>query len=386
MIVCFGNELENPGAALFARKLGQGLSINNKVILLGSFQKIKATIKAQNFDFKLVQLPFNKKNSSILKFYNFYFRFGVLIKVLNYMIKKRAKVVNFHCLSGEIPLSSIVFAKLMRKFVIVSHHDFMAIARRKLYPRDLYYTSSNREKDTLKLITKHDNFLLKINRFIFNYFADYNIVISEMQGRIFQDFGFKNILTIENRINKCTCDITVPIESKHDILFAGRIIGKGYYELLEWLENKSNLRLGIAGDEILFNEAIKYVSEDRILYYGKVSNEEILKLLHQSNFVYVKSECLDVYPTILLEGIVHGSVVITSRNCGNYRMVERILPNLVVQEMTQLTDKDLFKYEGIWKTSESLKDLVNEITDFDEYVEKYQTLISLGLGYSKTNE
>jgi len=66
-------------------------------------------------------------------------------------------------------------------------------------------------------------------------------------------------------------------------------------------------------------------------------------------FVAVLSECFDVYPTISLEAISHGALVLTNRNTGNSDLVESIDPKLLVSEMSNLD------YQLLQKSADSIR-------------------------------
>lgn len=111
---------------------------------------------------------------------------------------------------------------------------------------------------------------------------------------------------------------------------------KGIFKFLEAFEDFSfanNVILNIIGkcstknDEIILN---KYLNNKKINYIGKISNDEVLSKLYDSNFLIVPSLWMENYPTTVIEGMLTKNLILGSNRGG--------IPEMLINEQTMLFD------------------------------------------------
>lgn len=254
------------------------------------------------------------------------------------IIRSRPDFVWFHQMGQRFGFITIVLVKLLGVKTFVTFHDFGGIKKGKLYPHDL--SLSNDDVDgwiSQQLINNNPipefksfnfrNFLRKnflkrfIRRFyirtITKYFADRMLYISNLQKIIYVSFGFEQGCIFPNPIEPCDCALLEVrrYDSTRSALFAGRAIGKGL-EKIAGAISSTGFILHLAGKVELLTRAQNYLPHDRIVYHGEVSRQELFRIIHSVDLVCVPSMCFDVYPTITLESLSHGTPVLTHRTCG----------------------------------------------------------------------
>ena len=259
--------------------------------------------------------------------------------------EKKPDVIWVHQIGNFIPRLILAFLPFIAP-VVMTAHDYGLIVPRKLYPKDLkrdflsnlgvkYEKPNSNLKASAMLWIKElfyasRRFLLKcyVNRVKL-------VCISEQQANVFRYFGFKVAAVIPNGISLCQCNtLQLPNREKH-VLFLGRLNGKGLSRLLASARD-SRTKLCLAGSEELDREIKSFSGEIDAKFLGKLNRPEVFREIHKSTFVYLASECFDVYPTTGLEAIRHGAIPIVSDTTGLRELVHEISPALVLDSATEL--------------------------------------------------
>jgi glycosyltransferase involved in cell wall biosynthesis len=116
---------------------------------------------------------------------------------------------------------------------------------------------------------------------------------------------------------------------KKAILFAGRPNAKGLEHVIQAVA-ASDWHLHLAGPSRLDEIAKQTLLHSQYTYHGALNSPELFELLHQVQAVAVLSECFDVFPTITIEALRHGTLVITTLNTGNSDLVRKISKDLLI--------------------------------------------------------
>ena len=262
------------------------------------------------------------------------------------IFKSRPDVVWVHQIGTRFPRSILIITRLLGIRTVWTIHDFGLILPRKLYPRDLGIIDS--EVDIfMELLPSHSNdesrstfsgiehsFILKLRLIIIRgltHLTNQMIFISPMQQQIYSRFGFRSRSIIPNGVDSCECDKNSIVRDSKSILFAGRSTGKGFELLLQALEKNLEFHLHLAGGLDLQHQAQRRLESTSFTYHGALNSSEVHSLIHKVDMVSVASECFDVYPTITLEALRHGSYPITTKVTGNFRLVESISYHLLLE-------------------------------------------------------
>lgn len=372
-VVCYGNFFENPGPAVFAKRLAMSLKDDFEVTLIGTYKENQPKPGATE-EFFVIDRDLSLFGTRLSFLYKRYINFGLLIKLLWIITRRKIDIVNLHNLAMKIPLVIIPITKILGKRVVVTCHDYTAIYNRKLYPSDLSRGSG--KSDLTKILEKP---ILTINKLCLQL-ADKVVYLSELQQKHYVAFGFHQGVVIENKIQSCDCPefsetrLLEEAQTNH-ILFLGRRIGKGLDQLVQWIARQDTFKLRLAGDSELVEVAKHYLESNKFQYLGNLSPREVAKVIHLSEVVYVVSDCLDVFPTTVLEGIVHGTPVLTSSNCGNAHLVERVASGFVIQSIFELDPITLLGQLAKWKKSPSLSTVQAEVTNIREWFCEFTTLL-----------
>lgn len=288
-------------------------------------------------------------------------------------------------IGNRFPRTLIPLMNFMGVKVICTLHDFSWLVPRKLFPKDLKISSSELlEKGKLEGNRQADNsiiregsllrhtvfrFRLLINRQILNHCASV-IAISQLQAEIYKSFGFKISAVIPNNVEKCSCKL--PLETRREntiLLFAGRSYAKGLEEVFEITQENPSTILYLAGPSDLPERAKSKLNPDQFYYFGNLEPSKLYELLHKIGFVVVLSECFDVYPTITLEALSHGSLVLTNRNTGNSELVASIFPNLVINDIASLDFNALALMSTEIRDSMKFKEVQDRVTGDEMFLE-----------------
>jgi glycosyltransferase involved in cell wall biosynthesis len=122
----------------------------------------------------------------------------------------------------------------------------------------------------------------------------------------------------------------------------------------------TNFKLHLAGKLELLTSAQIYLPPEQIVFHGEVSRDELFLIIHSVDLVCVPSICFDVYPTITIESLSHGTPVLTHRTCGG---IEIFPSNSVyIQPYDQQINLEQLRLPKIEKfTSSKISDVIVEL-------------------------
>jgi glycosyltransferase involved in cell wall biosynthesis len=284
----------------------------------------------------------------------------------------RIEIVNIHNTGMVIPLIVFPIIRLMKIKTIATFHDYTNVYNRKLYPSELKYQRNLTFKTLVKSVI--NGVILKTNR-IFIYFASNVVYLSSDQRNVYTDFKFPDGALIENKIETCNCKYSKSQGTeKPTIVFIGRQIGKGLDVLIEWIGNQDLFQLTLIGNEDLDQIAQARLPRDKFKFLGKLSSEEVFLEIHASTLLYAVSDCLDVYPTTVLEGIVHGKPVLVSKNCGNNFLVSEIDPRFLIESIANIAPSELLQMSKTWDGNKKTSDISRRVCDINHQIESYKIL------------
>ena len=260
----------------------------------------------------------------------------------------------------------------MKIKAVATFHDYTNVYNRKLYPSELKNQRNLTFKTLVKAVT--DGIILKTNRKFFD-FASNIVYLSPNQKNIYTKFKFPGGALIENKIETCSCKYSKSDDTaKPTIVFIGRQIGKGLDVLIDWIRNQDLFQLTLIGNEDLDQLAQARLPRDKFKFLGKLSSKEVFLEIHASTLLYAVSDCLDVYPTTVLEGIVHGKPVLISKNCGNYFLVSEIDPRFLIESIADIAPSELLQMSKTWDGNKNSFDIVRHVCDINHQIESYKIL------------
>ena len=278
---------------------------------------------------------FRKKKSLALRMINEIIPNRGFIWVCTNLLLHRPRILWINQIGLRFPRSIILFSNLMKIRTIVTVHDFTYIIPRKLYPRDINLIDSqvdefvkqisSGEIQKLSLVKQKFHYIVLIRLFISRQMlrkATRLVFISDLQRNIYKAFGVQSGIVIANGVSECHCSTNTSTREPDTILFAGRSAGKGLENLLSQI-NDSNYFLHLAGGPELAIIASKDLAPSKFLYHGSLEQSELFQLMHKVTFVSVMSECFDVFPSVSLEAMRHGALVLCNRAIGSVNLVEQ---------------------------------------------------------------
>ena len=98
------------------------------------------------------------------------------------------------------------------------------------------------------------------------------------------------------------------------------------------------------------------------------------ELIHKIDVVAVLSECFDVFPTITLEALAHGKLVITTSTTGSFPHIHYISEVLAVDLYSNLDLHQISKLQKNVDVQTKIKELSALVSDF-ERLKPYQLLL-----------
>jgi len=325
-----------------------------------------------------------------------YFSLRPLIWIWKQIRTEKPAAVSVQQIGNRIPRAAIPLFVLLRIPVVCTLHDFGWIVPRKLFPDDLSVPVSDlppllSSENTIKvrnglrlnggspikqLIVQ---FRLSLNRRILNSCSSV-IAISELQAQIYESFGFRIDRIIPNNVEACKCaDLHGIQRQENTLLFAGRAYAKGLDQVLELVDTDPRLKLYLAGPQDLQRRAETRLNSSQYRYLGNLSHEELFRLIHEVGFVVVLSECFDVYPTITLEAIAHGALVLTNQNTGNHNLISDINPELVIGNISYFDFKRVQKNAHQTRTSINFVDTKKKVSNgkmFEAYRDVFTRILT----------
>ena len=336
---CHPDEL--PGAATIAYNYFLNLQNSMSVEF---YCPSESNEKLTTNDFvRLMRFPKNleslKRNFFLRHLARAFLKFTVLLKFTTLVLRSKPDFVWFHQIGHRVSYLSISICHLLGIKTICMFHDYSGIIKGKLYPHHLGVDVNELDEWVMSLNSyyghDHIDFLknripksapinqirVKVRRTFIRSFVCKSQVffISQTQANLYGLFKFESSGQLPNPTEDCACNLKYSQNqgSVKEILFAGRLIGKGLETVLQSLVG-TNILINLAGDTSLFELAKSYLPEAQIRFHGKVSRIEIFRLIHHVDLVCVPSICFDVYPSILVEALSHGTKILTHRTVGNY--------------------------------------------------------------------
>jgi glycosyltransferase involved in cell wall biosynthesis len=373
---------ELPGAATIAHNYHKALMKKNDSRYYCGTKK--TFLPQQDNEYFLgFSLPDNLLKMKVFRKVNQYFsKFFITFSFVAGVINNRPDLIWFHQIGQKFAFITIILVKFLGVKTIVTFHDFGGVKKGKLYPRHLGLSDGDvdswvtQQLDGNLVKSKIDSHQFQTNfrkytskqlirrfyiRALSSYFADQLLYISKLQQTIYVSFGFATGRVISNPIEPCNCSLVEedPVIEKKSILFAGRAIGKGL-EKIAHAVSLTDFELHLAGKIELLYRAQVYLSPEQIVFHGEVSRDELFLIIHRMDLVCVPSICFDVYPTITIEALSHGTPVLTHRTCGG---VDALPPgSLYVQPYhlpIDLVELSLPKIDKF--TSKNILDAMNEL-------------------------
>jgi glycosyltransferase involved in cell wall biosynthesis len=373
LIATYGNPRENPGPASFAWKLSEGLKDGYTPYILGTYKSTPQNDCLSNEAYFRIK-DSNSSFSALKRSYQRYLHFGFVTFLLKQVYKNRIEIVNFHNLGMVIPLIVFPILRILKLKTIVTFHDYTNVYNHKLYPIDLENIKKSFSRNLLSNFRKR--IILVLNRKLISC-ANRIVYLSVDQKSTYMKFKFPEGVLIENKINHCSCDFQDRADlAKPKVIFIGRRIGKGLDTLIEWIGSQDLFKLTLVGGEDLLELAQNNLPNSKYEYLGHLTSHDVFLAIHASTVLYAVSDCLDVYPTTVLEGIVHGKPVLVSKNCGNHTLVSRINPRFLVEGIQNIAPYELLDLSTNWDFEKKSTAVIHEICDTNQQLDAYTTLFS----------
>ena len=258
-----------------------------------------------------------------------------IVLITTYLLRSRPSILWIHQIGTQFPRCVVLVAKILGISTIQTFHDFSPVEPNKIYPSDFGLSDTQvdsfiktglgaipqilKEKSSRNLPI--NSMRSKFRRYCINQLmirTDHLISISTLQRDIFRGFGFPEMSIVNNGIDSCVCKkpLLEGVRNRR-ILFAGRIVGKGLNRIAAAIAETQSISLVLAGREDLMVEAMKYLPSHRIENLGNLKRGDLATVMHQVDYVAVLSNCFDVFPTLTLESIAHGTKVLTTSVTGN---------------------------------------------------------------------
>lgn len=310
-----------------------------------------------------------KKSPRVLKIKAFQYAREIfnplgIVRIFYHQILHKPDVIWYHNINNEWSWG-VLRINLFHSKQIITFHDLSPISRRKMTPTDL----ANSESGDFKFgkLKKIRNALIRL---LLKDVTAFGI------GKICSVLLAQNQIVIKaivpNRIQPCEHN-HAPDKISNSVLFAGRENLKGLAEIARAVNSSTEWKLYLAGDEVLKEFALTYCSDEKIIWYGKLSNAELQKIIHSMELVAVCSQYFDNYPTIALEALVHGSIPITTEITGVSDVIREISPILVLKVGES---PNLDKIRGYLDSEPVVpRKVIESITNVDYQLEQYLDLI-----------
>ena len=240
------------------------------------------------------------------------------LRVIWKLYKKRPNILWVNAIGNRISFSVVLVSRALGIRTFVTLHDFLPINQTKI---GLFGSGLYRHLDLSRIIVEkgmHHRLRRKILTFYVNR-ANGIFAVGPLQCKILKSFGVSVKAWVPNGVANCTHKTTdsKSARKRSGILFAGRFHRKGLEYLIDGLlQSKSRPKLLLAGGMDLFDYAKTRLPEEDIHYFGTVSRQTLHEIIHEVELVCVLSQYFDPYPTIGLEAIRHGALIIATKTSG----------------------------------------------------------------------
>lgn len=381
---------EQPGAATIALDYAKSLSEHHETFFVYStMQPTKG--KSENLSLVGIQRYVDQNGPTYLGQLKKHLQdlFG-LKKALRYsraIHSINPEVLWIHQIGNYIP-RLIIFVLKRRYRILLTLHDYSLIVPRKLYPADLslkFLKSLNVNWNPNKRAKRNQLFQL-LKRLLYStrrsilrkYLENVELIcISELQSQVHMGFGFSIQSVIPNGIRHCSCSDFPKVKDTNSVLFVGRAVGKGLERLLR-SALKFQVRVTLVGEPNVALSPREQQEPSDICILGRLNRAQVFQEIHKNSFVYVASDCFDVYPTIGIESIRHGAIPITSDLTGIRDLVGAIDKSLVVSSHEELIDFDSLRnlYTiDCQRINKLLEEVNKRLLTIEESLNRYLKLI-----------
>lgn len=295
-----------------------------------------------------------------------------LWRISRYIKEYSPRIIWVHQIGWRIPITALLLFKLCKIPVIFTVHDYTYLRFRKLYLHDFQGENDlessllafHKDKKELGLKLKsRANLWQRLTRWIIQTSSSV-VYISQLQSRVYRSAGFPSGRVINNCVKPCGCleinKVARSGSNKMQILFAGRFIGKGLERVAEAVRKSDCAHLHLAGSKDLLQFAQKNLCSQQFTYHGALEERALLALIHQVDVTAVASNCFDVFPTITMESLAHGTPVFSTPTTGNFDYVQLIHP-LLGLSLDQPIDLDMINV--VVRAKEVIKNMQEMMED-----------------------
>ena len=389
---------ESRGAASMALSLTERTFDKDEIIFLCTSKKafkLKKSVFATFYSIPENSIDYleDKVRNRFPNFEGFLriFAFRRLWRILRIILRHSPRIIWVHQIGWRVPITSLLIFRLLKIPVVLTIHDFSFLRFRKIYIEDF---AGEKELVESKLKAFHENssqltlqFRDKPNiwQWITRIIIANNseiIYLSDLQSEIYTLNGYPKGHVIPNSVRKCKCGVELkPKRNKVaalEVLFAGRLIGKGLERLAFSILENECAHLHIAGGNELKSVVQNILPEHKFTYHGMLSEAEIFELLHSIDITVVGSFCFDVLPTIALESLAHGTPFISTPTTGVYNL------SLLLGTPFTLSLEGKIDFDEICQSVRKFDahrsfDYLSQLVTSNDSVEKYQEIFRLKL-------
>lgn len=268
-----------------------------------------------------------------------YIKFRSTIWTILRVYKFKPEVIIIHKIGDVFSFSLLPIFKMMKIKLLYLHHDYSALKSSKLYPNDFQISDYNIDDFCInKRYELFSKFRIKFSRKILRKLLNSctkQYAQTNFQSNFLEYHGFRieGIIpqTLESR-----SDIKSKIRLKRSsdffqILFAGRVIGKGFEKLVDFINLNNEFKLVLAGTEELHQEAMKKLPLHSFNYLGLLNQEDLRQVIKEVDLVFACSKCFDVGPRIALEALYMGTPAICSSVVGHADWLMKLDKRLLVE-------------------------------------------------------
>jgi glycosyltransferase involved in cell wall biosynthesis len=255
--------------------------------------------------------------------------------------KLSPKFIWVHQIGWRIPITSLLVFRALRIPVYFTIHDYTFLRFRKLYPHDFQPNFKSVEEQLIKYhmqriplnlqLKSSENIWHRINRLIISKTSTV-IYVSDLQSSIYRSAGYPTGTVVNNTVKPCNCIEAafnlIESEDNLNILFAGRFIGKGLERVVDSISKSNKVHLHLAGGIDLLEYVQSKLPSHQFTYHNFLNEKQLHKLIHSVDLTVVASACFDVFPTMTLESLAHGTLVVSTPTAGNFNLVMNIEKSL----------------------------------------------------------
>jgi len=281
---------------------------------------------------------FNTKKNSII-------RIVLLLKLV--FIVKKYDVIHIHCCSGlgfYPAVIGILGAKIFNsKKTVLTYHGGAAEQFLSQYPKFIKYFISKADEITVMSEFLHKTFF----KFGINTVILKNVINKAIEYR---KVDFQSVKLVSIRSLSSNYNI-------HDICESFKLIKKEY--------PKATLQI-VGGGELENRIRESYEEIAGISFIGRVSNNEIMKILKNNN-IFISVPTFDNQPMSILEAFASGLIVISTNVGGIPFMIEKQINGLLVDvnKPEEIKNKVVWIMENKQKANIIIENGYNEVKKYN---------------------